>query len=676
MPPKFLGPSQGAAICTRRTNQIRPQPDTPIQPPRQPHLTSVKSAVRTLTLTALALLTISTVRGQNVQTAPLDSDRAYVPNLGWSQAADQIGEALRRAYRPGRGGTTSSVANRPFRSWLLIQEWSALLARDESAELARFIRQHLFGSRPGSEQKLTFVGPGIAPPDDLPRLDDAALAAIVANPDLLGTLTKDLLPARYTAHPGPLADALDPAFLAAMVADEDFLRAFFTTLSDHDFTPLVLANLESIWQAHQADWKAYRHLAIAIAVVLDASPPANWPHHQVDPAEVPIEIPAPAEWFAYWVDANSGSKLYNDLRQLEPEQLKFIIDAPLAPSEFDWAQSNARFPRTDFGRAFSSIEYDHPRLVSRQYDWPAGPYTLANIATKGGICVDQAYFAMIAGKARGLPTLYFVGQGTDGGHAWFGYMKGADRWDLDCGRYQNQGYAVGTALDPQSWRPINDHALESLAKNFRRTPDYLASQADLAVAALFEEDPAAALAALDSAIGTSPENDNAWDAKTAHLLRTDAPATTQIAHHEAALAQFANDDDLKAGHQLALAQLARASGDEATAQNYEDRLISQNRRDRSDLSITVAAKRLTTLVEKGKPEEALTEYRTALRRLGKAGGGSFFYEIVRPLAVALAKQDNKKAAQSVVAEAKSTLNPEPNSILEKDVETLTEKIAD
>ncbi len=631
-------------------------------------------------LTLAAFITLAVVSGgraQRVQTAPLDSDRAYVPQLGWSEAADQIGTALREAYRPGRSGMTSSVANRAFRSWLLIQQWSELLARDESAELARFFGQHLFSGTAGSERKFTFVGPGITPPDTLAPLDETTLQAIVTNPDLIASLTDDLLPARYTPRSGPLSEHLDPEFLAAMVADEDFLRAFFTTLSDHDFTPLVLANLASIWATHRSDWIAYRHLAIAIAVVLDASPPKDWPHDQVAPSEVPIESPAPADWFAFWVEANAGSKLYNDLRKLAPEQLKFVIDAPLAASEYAWAQANAKFPRTDFGRAFSSIDYDHPRLVTRQYDWPGGPYTLAAIAARGGICVDQAYFAMVAGKARGLPTLYFVGQGTDGGHAWFGYMKGSDRWDLDCGRYLNQGYAVGTALDPQTWLPINDHALQSLAKNFRRTPDYLASQADLAMAALFERtaDHPAALAAFDSAISTSPANDNAWDAKTAFLARTEAPPEARTAHHEAALAQFSNDQDIKARHQLALAALARTGGNESAAQRYEDRLISQNRRDRSDLAITVAAQRLTALVERDQFDEALTEYRDALQRLGKTGGGSFFYEIVRPLAVTFARRDDPDTASAILQAAESALDPEPDSILEKEFKTLAAKIS-
>ena len=74
---------------------------------------------------------------------------------------------------------------------------------------------------------------------------------------------------------------------------------------------------------------------------------------------------------------------------------------------------------------------------------------------------------MIAGKARGLPTLFFTGQGADGGHAWFGYMKSDNRWELDCGRYKNQNYAVGQALDPQTWLPVSDHELEIHAQGLR-----------------------------------------------------------------------------------------------------------------------------------------------------------------------------------------------------------------
>ena len=40
--------------------------------------------------------------------------------------------------------------------------------------------------------------------------------------------------------------------------------------------------------------------------------------------------------------------------------------------------------------------------------------TLPLILQEGGLCVDQAYFAAMVGKAKGVPTLLFRGAGLDG----------------------------------------------------------------------------------------------------------------------------------------------------------------------------------------------------------------------------------------------------------------------
>ena len=86
-------------------------------------------------------------------------------------------------------------------------------------------------------------------------------------------------------------------------------------------------------------------------------------------------------------------------------------------------------------------------------------YTLEDIKNNGGICVDQAYYATILGKGRGIPTLYFHGQGASGGHAWFGYLSHGGKWELDCGRYESQNYPKGYAVDPQTWQRIDDTIL-------------------------------------------------------------------------------------------------------------------------------------------------------------------------------------------------------------------------
>ncbi|MDD5199536.1 MAG: hypothetical protein PHC88_06995 [Terrimicrobiaceae bacterium] len=630
-----------------------------------------------ISLALLALLA-GAATAQPFRQPPTPAERAYAAKVGWAAAADQIGKTLRAAYQPGRAGTAGSVGNEAFQSWLLLYRWSELLSRRAPDELARFLGQFFFVD-PESERpsRITFVPPGEAPPGDLQPVSAANLKALAADPEALRPAVSRLLPATFQPGSDVVADGLRPDFLAAMAGDEAFLRIFFANLSDRDFAPIVLKTLEQIWVAERAKWPDYRNLAIAIALVRDEQPPDWWPHRQVRHRDVPPGPGAPLDEFRFWVASNEGKRLFTDLRRLEPEELKFVVDAPIAASELEWAQKNVRFPRADFGRAFSSIAYRERRLEAQSFTWSDGPYTLAAIRENGGICVDQAYFAMLSGKAHGLPTLYFTGQGSDGGHAWFGYMKSENRWDMDCGRYENQNYAVGEALDPQTWLPINDHELASLAQSFRRTPDYLDSQADLAMARLFERsgDSSRALAALDSAISVCPPNDLAWSAKGDFLDRSGAAPAIRQAFHEEAIKQFVNNDDLKVSHQRALAALARGAGDEAAAQALESQIISQNRRSRSDLSVNAAAARLGGLVDAKNFDDAMREYRSLLGRLGRTSGGNFFYEIVEPFTHALVRNGDTASARRAVDLARAALRPEGGSILDQELTSLAGDIS-
>ena len=44
----------------------------------------------------------------------------------------------------------------------------------------------------------------------------------------------------------------------------------------------------------------------------------------------------------------------------------------------------------------------------------------------------------------------FTGQGQDARHAWFGFLDGEHKWRLDAGRYAEQRFVTGNALDPQN----------------------------------------------------------------------------------------------------------------------------------------------------------------------------------------------------------------------------------
>src|SRR5690606_25541101 len=100
-------------------------------------------------------------------------------------------------------------------------------------------------------------------------------------------------------------------------------------------------------------------------------------------------------------------------------------------------------------------------------------YSLSSIRALGGICVDQAYFAWQAGKAKGIPTIIFSGAGNDGAHAWVGYYDANRGWNMDVGRYSQGEYVTGRAFSPQDWRHFTDHELRFLRVRFPLGTRYL-----------------------------------------------------------------------------------------------------------------------------------------------------------------------------------------------------------
>ena len=218
--------------------------------------------------------------------------------------------------------------------------------------------------------------------------------------------------------------------------------------------------------------------------------------------------------------------------------------------------------------------------------WPYPNYRLADIKEKGGICVDQGYFAAMAGKAKGLPTLFFTGQGDSGGHAWFGYLDAPGRWVTDCGKYAEENYPVGQAMDPQTWKPITDTELTFLAKGRERSEGY--RQAKLWTDYATAMGPQEGSLLIDAALALQPEFLSAWSVRGTWLDQTGTPSAKEE-FWQAFVKRFARYPDLKVAGQEKLLELAKARGDETTAKNLERQILVQNRTKRFDLSIGATA---------------------------------------------------------------------------------------
>src|SRR5688572_5120302 len=159
------------------------------------------------------------------------------------------------------------------------------------------------------------------------------------------------------------------------------------------------------------------------------------------------------------------------------------------------------------------IRYRNDRVTSNTYAWTEQTYTLAEIMATGGICSDQAYFATQVGKARGVPTLLIYGAGNDGRHAWFGFLDEGGKWQLDAGRYAEQRFVTGFALDPQTWAQFSDHELQFLSERFRALPAFKQSQVHALFAAEYlalDKAPASAVAAR-KAVNFERRNQSGWE---------------------------------------------------------------------------------------------------------------------------------------------------------------------
>ena len=618
---------------------------------------------RLLLVLFLAALAIYPVQAKEPSRPPTLQEIQSLTADGYSNAAARISQALTEAYVPGQRGRPGISGNPAFAAWLNLYRGCELLAQPCESGTAGLVRRHFF--REKATGKIFFLPAGQAVPEALAPVAESEVAPMAAHPQIRSQLEKGALPPTTSLSTGPLADVAGGNLGIELLSDPAMLSALFSTLTDRDYAPLVLKNLRDIREAHPAKWREYQNLAIALAVVNDSALPDFWPHIQVTPSLVPKEIPPVPTQFARWVEANDSGRLELDLRKLSPDQIKFIVDAFVSTSELDWARKNVRFTRSNFDRAFSEVAYRPERIKIKRFFWKASPYTLENIKRMGGICVDQAYYAMIAGKAHGLPTLFFTGQGKDGGHAWFGYMKRDDKWELDIGRYSQQNYAVGQALDPQTWRPISDHQLQLLAARFRDKPEFSASMNDLAMAAIFEKngDPARADVAYASAVQTCPQNPDAWQQRGEFLARINAPMVDRKKFHEDAIRRLGSSPDLKVRHQTAIANLHREAGDQSSANKVEQTIVTQNRRNRTDLSVGIAAQKVNAAIATGNLDAAASEFHRQLHSLGKSGGGDFVKQVGVPFLEALMKNGKNTRARRAIDAMRQQLSPEPGSLL-------------
>jgi hypothetical protein len=463
---------------------------------------------------------------------------------------------------------------------------------------------------------------------------------------------------------GAASSELEEAFVT-LGKNHDVQKTFLKALHPGDNQPRSLALFLSLATKHPTEIKKYASLASAYAVVFDQPFPRNWPHHQVPKKDVPASMSSVVERFSDMVKAHSKRKLEYDPSQLSVTELKFVIDHPLSTSELEWAREKESFRRSGFDKIFSSIEYDHPRLKASVFTWPHGTYSLESIRSKGGICVDQAYFSSMVGKAKGIPTLTFVGQGSGGGHAWFGFLKSPGRWETDCGRYENQNYPVGNAIDPQLWKPITDDELGALARGEKNLSGFRGKAVDYFAWALVNEDASFYRESLIRARTLHPTYVDVWKKEAQWVQREEKDLREKKNFWGKWLKAFSNTVDLKIEGQKKLAAVYDQMGNPREAEKIRTLIVRQNRSGRFDLAISEGAEQLMKKVEDQKWTEAEKSYERMVKDFEKTAGGELFYGLIRPYVRALIEANQRERAMEAIEflKKRKVLDLGPGSIL-------------
>ena len=314
---------------------------------------------------AVRLSALTPFSGDELNAPPSAARLAEIEHVaaasGWGGLVPGLRKVAFHAYEQG-----SQAAE----AWFLLSRWAEFFAMPEDRFLSQWV--------------------------------DAIRAAHVEHPNM---------PSHFEVGKRPLGDRLSPALQAWLLGNVRFLhRSFSSMVSPCDLLTNSFDILNELQARYPQKFPAYANLALAIALVYDVPPPPNWPHGQVSAAQLPRKLPDPAAAFAFWVHADETGLTLRPLSRLPADELKFVVDAVAPAAELEWAQQHIHSPvqNADLGELYRMVRYRVDRVQQGQYSWPEASYDLPTILAKGGICVDQAYFAGEVGKAMwACPHCFF-----------------------------------------------------------------------------------------------------------------------------------------------------------------------------------------------------------------------------------------------------------------------------
>ncbi len=432
--------------------------------------------------------------------------------------------------------------------------------------------------------------------------------------------------------------------------------------------------LSELLESDKRKFERYMNLAVAVALVWDEPFPDSWPHPNVNRSDLPIGGLDPLAVFNFYVSSHEMGKLKIGLDRLSIRELCFVIDTPVQLAELKYAQQIKLKSFKDLERLYKIIPYDQQRINNQSYEWPHGPYRLIDIGAKrGGICMDQSYFAAHAAKSQGIPAILFMGQGRSGGHAWVGYLESRGRWKLNAARWASENYPVGFAYDPQTWERISDAQFEFYLKSNGDSPSRVKGKSVLAWALLNKGSPQfESLLRLASKI--MPRSKEPWQIELNFLNERNASLNEMRVFWLRWISNFKEEKGTKAKGQIELLKVLRSLELDSAAMKLGRQIVSENRSGRFDLGITVASDEVFDLHRLKKWTEAHRKYKLTLEQFQSSSGGHLFYNLIEPYVRNCLLDRRMSEASDAMALAGKIIKPVKNTILYNDLEKLRAEI--
>lgn len=465
----------------------------------------------------------------------------------------------------------------------------------------------------------------------LPFTVDSAKSFLASNPDIkevsdnlakkavdfysakdLSSASATLSVAKFLDFASSSNEKLDTELFAYVLSTTSILDELSVIISPKDDISAVFKILNDIWKNNPDDFKSFSNLAIAIAIVFDTQPPSSYPHSQVSEKSLPRKLQQPVDAFKMWVNDRRKGRLMSKIENLSVEELKFLVATILPQADRVWAQRSVSTNSNSIPKLYSGVPYDYARLNAKEFTWidERGEYSLENIKNKGGICTDQSFFTSEVAKAKGLPAFIFSGAGSDGFHAWVGYMVKSGKWNFSVGRFASGNFVTGKTYDPQTWDIATSHSLESLSQSFRRSAKYRTNEIHTAFANIYlaNENYKEARVASENAIKTDVRNFESWCC----LLEANEKLDDALGIQKTcmnAIKAFARSPDNDAHFRVIMIEKLKSAGKKADAKKLTNAFVIKNKSNRPDLAMYFARMELLADIEENDVQKLKTSYK-------------------------------------------------------------------